>query len=308
MRVAAIDVGTNTARLLVASAADDGSLIEHDRRLSFVRLGQDVDATRQFHPDALARARVCFEDFAAVIDRLGCERRRLVATSATRDVTNRAELASIVHELLGTELDVISGDAESRLSFTGALSGAMNPSVPVLVIDSGGGSTELIRGLPDGTIEAGISIDLGSRRIKERYLHSDPATPSEIATARSVIEDALDHCGVRLDDIATFIGVAGTVTSIAALAQGLPAYDRAKVHGYPANRARVHEVTEQLLSSSAAQVAALGPVAPERAEVLAAGALIVDAIAARVATDEMVASEADILDGIALVLLADAPN
>jgi len=178
------------------------------------------------------------------------------------------------------------------------------PTAPVLVVDSGGGSTELIRGSADGTIEASTSIDLGSRRIRERFLHDEVPTPEQLAEAQSAIEGALDTSGVELDDVATLIGVAGTVTSIAALALGLEAYDRQAVHGSATSREDVHAITRQLTTSTRDEIAALGPVAPERAEVLGAGALIVDAITRRVATDVLVASEADILDGVALELLA----
>ena len=304
MRVAAVDCGTNTFRLLVASRAADGALVEHDRRLSYVRLGQGVDSSREFHPDALARADAALAEFAEVIKALDVERVRVVATSATRDAHNRATFFASVRNHLGVEAEVISGDEEAQLSFTGAMSGGCAGGDPVLVVDSGGGSTELIRGRLDGTIDAAVSIDLGSRRVRERYFADDPPTPAQIEAARTVIQAAL--ADRNLADIATFIGVAGTMTTMSALAQRLEVYDRDKVHGSTISRERVAEVTNQLLAMTSDEIVAMGPVPPERAQVLSAGALIVNEIAQQVGTDVFTVSEADLLDGVVLALLG--PN
>lgn len=308
MKVAAIDCGTNTLRLFVAGLDADGGLREYDRRLTFVGLGEGVDATGAFAADALGRAFVACEQYAEVIADLDCRRARFVATSATRDASNREDLFSGVRARLGIEPEVISGLEESQLSFRGALSGIRCPRDPVLVMDSGGGSTELVRGSADGGgahIERGVSLDIGSRRLRERILHGDPPTAGQIAEARALVGEQLDGCGIGLSDIATFIGVAGTVTSMAALALNLHRYDRSRVHGAAISRETIQQVAERLLAATVADVTSWGPIQPQRAEVLCSGALIVAEVAARVGADELVASESDILDGIALGMLKD---
>lgn len=308
MRVAAIDCGTNTLRLFVAGLNADGSLREYDRRLTFVGLGEGVDAAGAFAPDALGRAFLACEQYAEVIADLDCRRARFVATSATRDASNREDLFSGVRARLGIEPEVISGLEESQLSFRGALSGIRCPESPVLVMDSGGGSTELVRGRVDASgthFERGVSLDIGSRRLRERILHGDPPTEDQIAEAKALVGEQLDGCGIELSDIRTFIGVAGTVTSMVALALNLRRYDRSRVHGAAISRERVQQVAQRLLSATVAEVTSWGPVQPQRAEVLCSGALIVAEVASRVGAQEMVASEADILDGIALGMLKD---
>ncbi|SER71987.1 exopolyphosphatase / guanosine-5'-triphosphate,3'-diphosphate pyrophosphatase [Propionibacterium cyclohexanicum] len=308
MKVAAIDCGTNTMRLFVAGQEADGSLREYDRRLTFVGLGEGVDATGAFASDALSRAFVACEQYAEVIADLDCRRARFVATSATRDASNREELFSGVRARLGIEPEVISGLEESQLSFRGALSGIRCPRSPVLVMDSGGGSTELVRGTVDAAgarIETGVSLNIGSRRLRERILHDDPPSAEQIARARALVDEQLDGCGVGLGDIGTFIGVAGTVTSMTAVALGLRRYDRSRVHGAAIARDVVRRTAERLLGATVAEVTSWGPVQPQRAEVLCAGALIVAEVTRRVGAAELVASEADILDGIALGMLND---
>lgn len=301
--VAAIDCGTNTIRLLVASRASDGRLVEHDRRLSFVGLGQGVDATGRFDPVAVQRTLNACDQFAAVIADDDVDAIRFVATSAARDAANRELLIDGVRSRLGVEPEVISGDEESRLSFRGALSGVRHCGDPVLVMDAGGGSTELVRGRCTGDIELGQSIDIGSRRVRERYLRHDPPSADEIADARAEVNRMLDGVSVDLDGVRTFIGVAGTVTTMAALAQGLMHYDRSRVHGYAMSRRQVAGLTERLLGSTVAEVAAMGAVQAQRAEVLCGGALVVNEVMSRLDVPQLIASEADILDGIALSLL-----
>lgn len=314
MRVAAIDCGTNTLRLFVAALDADGSLRELDRRLTFVGLGEGVDATGRFTPDALQRAFRACEQYAEIIADLDCTRARFVATSATRDAANREELFAGVRERMAIEPEVISGVEESRLSFVGAVSGIRCPRNPVLVMDSGGGSTELVRGTAGccaggaTAVAKGVSLDIGSRRLRERMLHGDPPTVSEIADAREFVRHELDDAGLDLTDIGSFIGVAGTVTSMTALALGLHRYDRGRVHGAAMSAESVHAVTDRLLTSTVAEITCWGPVQPQRAEVLCAGALIVDEVIQRVGAAELIASEADILDGVALGLLADGPG
>lgn len=314
MRVAAIDCGTNTLRLFIATLDADGSLRELDRRLTFVGLGQGVDATGRFAPDALHRAFRACEQYSEVIADLDCSRARFVATSATRDAANREELFDGVRERLGIEPEVISGVEESELSFTGAVSGIRCPHNPVLVMDSGGGSTELVRGTAacgqDGitAVERGISLDIGSRRLRERILHGDPPSAGEVEEARGLVRRELAGAGLDLADVGSFIGVAGTVTSMTALALRLRRYDRARVHGATMSADTVHEVTGRLLASTVAEITSWGPVQPQRAEVLCAGALIVDEVIGAVGATELIASEADILDGVALGLLSGGPG
>ena len=304
MRVAAIDCGTNSVRLLVAEAGDEGRLVDLDRRLILTRLGQGVDATGRFHPDALARTLDAFAEYADVIAQLGVGRVRLVATSAARDASNRDEFFAGAPERLGVEAEIISGDEEARLSFTGALTALPDVAAPVLVIDIGGGSTELIVGSGGATphIDHGLSLDIGSVRVRERFLAGDPPTTEQVNAASAYIDSLLDGSGVDFDSIATWIGVGGTATSLSALNQRLPAYDRTKVHGSSMSRVELHTLTHDLLTSTVEQVKALPSMHPKRADVICAGALIAARIGARMPVD-LTISESDILDGIALGLL-----
>ena len=304
MRVAAIDCGTNSVRLLVAERGDDG-LVDLDRRLILTRLGQGVDATGQFHPDALARTLAAFAEYAEVIDDLGVERVRLVATSAARDASNRDEFFAGARERLGVAAEVISGDEEARLSFTGALTALPDVAAPALVMDIGGGSTELIVGSTGAppAIEHGISLDIGSVRVRERFLADDPPSEAQVDRARQHIDDLLDGAGIDFAAVQTWIGVGGTATSLSALNQRLPEYDRTKVHGSTMTRIELHALTQQLLTSTVAQVKALPSMHPKRADVICAGALIADGVGARAGVD-LTISESDILDGLALGLLA----
>jgi exopolyphosphatase/guanosine-5'-triphosphate,3'-diphosphate pyrophosphatase len=269
-----------------------------------VGLGQGVDETGRFAPEAVERTLQACREYAAIIQEHHCDKVRFIATSATRDAANRDELLDGVRAILGVDPEVISGDEESRLSFAGALSGAADPLAPVLVMDSGGGSTELVLGGADGTVSSAASIDVGSRRVKERCLRNDPPTAREIAEARDMVSAALDASPVPVATANTFIGVAGTVTSLAALALGLTEYDRARVHGSAIPIATLDELTDRLLASTSAQIAALGPVTADRAAVLPAGALVVRAVAHRTRCELLIASEADILDGVALAMLS----
>lgn len=304
MRVAAIDCGTNSVRLLVAENGDDG-LVDLDRRLILTRLGQGVDATGQFHPDALARTLAAFAEYAEVIDDLGVEKVRLVATSAARDASNRDEFFAGARERLGVDAEVISGDEEARLSFTGALTALPDVAAPALVMDIGGGSTELIVGSTGAppSIAHGISLNIGSVRVRERFLADDPPSEAQIDRAGQHIDGLLDGAGIDIAAVQTWIGVGGTATSLSALNQRLPAYDRAKVHGSTMTRVELHALTQRLLTSTVAQVKALPSMHPKRADVICAGALIADRVAARAGVD-LTISESDILDGLALGLLA----
>lgn len=305
MKVAAIDCGTNSVRLLVAEAAPEGGLIDLDRRLILTRLGQGVDATGQFHPDALARTLDAFAEYARVIAELGVDQVRLVATSAARDASNRDDFFAGAKQRLGVDAEIISGEEEATLSFTGALAALPDVAAPVLVMDIGGGSTELITGAggSNPTIDNGLSLDIGSVRIRERFLAGDPPTAQQIAQARGYVDELLDGCGTDFAAVATWIGVGGTATTLSALNQRLPDYDRAKVHGSSIGRFDLHALTEGLLASTVEQVKGLPSMPAKRADVICAGALIADRVGARVGVD-LTVSESDILDGLALRLLA----
>ncbi|MDR0959823.1 MAG: Ppx/GppA family phosphatase [Propionibacteriaceae bacterium] len=312
MRVAVIDCGTNTIRLLVADGREDGSISDVIRTLRFVRLGQGVDATGRFHSDALKRTFAAVEEYAALIAETKPERIRFLATSAARDVSNRDEFIAGVRERLGIDPEVISGDEEARLSFRGALAGGPVGEGPVLVCDIGGGSTELIKGDVSGVVTADISLNMGSVRLRERFLHTDPPTAGEIAEARAFVADLLDGSGLLLTaeatggDIGTWIGVAGTSTSISAMVRGLTSYDPTIVHNSTVDVETIEELSQQLLSMTVAQTLARYPVLkPQRAEVICAGVLIAAEIAARVGKP-MLVRETDILDGAAVGLLAES--
>ena len=312
-RVAVVDCGTNTVRLLIADR-DGTELREVARDLRFTRLGQGVDATGSFHPEALARTFAAVEDYASVIASSRVDKVRFVATSAARDVANREEFFAGVRDRLGIDPDVIDGDEEAQLSFLGALSGGPTPpaspietiqpaSPTVLVMDIGGGSTELIRGTVPGRVEAKASLNMGSVRLRERFLVHDPPRPDEVAAARQFVGDMVDGGGVGLGGVGTWIGVAGTVTSLSAMNQALTTYDREKVHNSTISQADLTAIAQRLITLSVADTMATYPsLQPMRAEVIAAGALIAAEIAARVNRDLLV-RETDILDGAALKLM-----
>lgn len=303
-RVAAIDCGTNSIRLLIADRDPDGRLVEVERRTTMVRLGQGVDATGSFHPDALARTFTACDDFAALIEAAGgVDRIRFVATSAARDAANSSVFFRGVEERFGVLPDIVAGAEEARLSFTGAAAGLPDAPAPVLVIDIGGGSTELIRG-SEGRIEASQSLDMGAVRLRERLLHDDPPTPEQISSARTFVGGLLDNCEVPLDGINTFIGVAGTVTTMAAAELGLPDYDRDKVHRSVLEENQVQRVAADWLTRTVESLREIPSMHPQRAEIICAGALILSEIMLRVRRP-LVVSESDILDGIAMGMVED---
>jgi exopolyphosphatase / guanosine-5'-triphosphate,3'-diphosphate pyrophosphatase len=310
--VAAIDCGTNSIRLLVADVTTgaDGTPAFRDvhREMRIVRLGQGVDASGVLAPEALERTRVALADYTAVLRRKGVEKVRMVATSATRDAANREDFFGMVRDTLGVDAEVISGDEEARLSFVGAV-GDLDPADgPFVVVDVGGGSTELVVGelTADGaTVTAARSVDVGSVRITERCLHGDPPTAEEVAEARTVVAGILDEAfeAVPVDAVRTWVGVAGTITTLSAVAQGLPEYDPAAVHLSRLAGEDLHRTAEELLGLSREDRAKHGAIHPGRIDVIGGGALIVDVLAAelreRAGITELVVSEHDILDGIA---------
>ncbi|MER6157177.1 Ppx/GppA phosphatase family protein [Streptomyces sp. NPDC001868] len=307
-RVAAVDCGTNSIRLLVADADPaTGELVELDRRMIIVRLGQGVDRTGRLAPEALERTFAACREYAAVIKELGAERVRFVATSASRDAENRDDFVRGVFDILGVEPEVISGDQEAEFSFTGAteeLKERADLARPYLVVDIGGGSTEFVVG--DDHVRGARSVDIGCVRLTERHLVRDgvvvdPPLPEQIAAIRADIEAALDLAeeNVPLREAHTLVGLAGSVTTLSAIAQDLPAYDSAAIHHSRITYDRVREITEWLLRSTHAEREAVPSMHPGRVDVIAAGALVLLSIMERIGAAEVVVSEHDILDGIA---------
>lgn len=306
-RVAAVDCGTNSLRLLIADVdRAAGTLQDVDRRMEIVRLGQGVDATGLMDPAAMARALAVTADYAARCRALGVERVRFVATSATRDARNRDDFSAGVRGALGVEPEVIAGAEEARLSFVGATLGSIvGAAAPVLVVDIGGGSTEFVLGDPSDGIEAAISVDIGCVRLTERHLHSDPPSPTELAAATADVEEALDRVAgaVDLTRPRSLIGLAGSVTTVTAHALLLPGYDSARIHGAGLPVGEVAVACTELILAGRAERAAMPFMHPGRVDVIGAGALVWSLVVGRVARacglTEVLTSEHDILDGIA---------
>ncbi|WP_411072315.1 exopolyphosphatase [Streptomyces sp. cmx-4-25] len=299
-RVAGIDCGTNSIRLLVADVhPETGELIELDRRMTIVRLGQGVDRTGRLAPEALERTFAACREYAAVIGELGAERIRFVATSASRDAENRDDFVNGVVEILGVEPEVITGDQEAAFSFAGA-TGELPGTETYLVVDIGGGSTEFVTGTDH--VEAARSVDIGCVRLTERHVRHDPPTAEEAEAIRADVRAALDLAAgtVPIGTADTLVGLAGSVTTVAAIALGLPEYDSEKVHHSRISAGQVAEVTDRLLASTHDERAAIPVIHPGRVDVIVAGALVLREIVERVGAREVVVSEHDILDGIAL--------
>lgn len=307
-RVGAIDCGTNSIRLLIADVVD-GRLRDVHREMRIVRLGQGVDATGEFAPEALARTEAALADYVALMAEHSVTAVRMVATSAARDAGNRDEFFAMTARLLGKVVpgsvaEVISGTEEAELSFRGAV-GELDPAAgPFVVVDLGGGSTELVRG--DTTVQASFSADIGCVRLTERCLHSDPPTADEVEQARMVARDGLAEAlrVVPVDRAHTWVGVAGTMTTLSALAQGMTEYDPDAIHLSRIGFDDLLAVCEQLIGMTKAERLALGPMHAGRADVIGGGAIIVEELAAvfrrEAGIGELVVSEHDILDGIAL--------
>lgn len=297
--VAAIDCGTNTIKLLV------GSLPEVDvREMRIVRLGQDLDRTGRIAEEALERAFAAIDEYAALIRDHGVpsERIRFVATSATRDAANAGDFVAGVRERLGVEPEVVTGAEEAALAFDGAVRDLRTPpAAPVLVVDIGGGSTELILGNPGPEADSmhAHSMDVGSVRLHERHLAGDPPTPEQVAACVADVEAHLDASPVDLAAAATVVGVAGTITTVGAAVLDLPAYDRDALDQAALAVDDVHAAVDRLVAMSQEQRRALGFMHPGRADVIDAGALILSAVLRRTRVSHLVVSESDILDGIA---------
>jgi exopolyphosphatase/guanosine-5'-triphosphate,3'-diphosphate pyrophosphatase len=307
-RVAAVDCGTNSIRLLIADKVD-GRLRDVHREMRIVRLGQGVDATGQFAPDAVARTQAALTDYAELMRSFEVAKVRMVATSAARDAANRDEFFAMTADVLGTVVpgavaEVITGTEEASLSFHGAVGELDSASAPFVVVDLGGGSTEVVLGSND--VDASFSADIGCVRLTERCLHSDPPTATEIAAAREVVREGLGEAlrVVPVDRARTWVGVAGTMTTLSALAQKLTTYDADAIHLSRVSFGDLLAVCDELIAMTRQQRAALGPMHEGRVDVIGGGALIVeelaDALGSRAGIDELVVSEHDILDGIAL--------
>jgi exopolyphosphatase/guanosine-5'-triphosphate,3'-diphosphate pyrophosphatase len=305
-RVAALDCGTNSLRLLI-SETDGGRLADVVREMEIVRLGEGVDETGRFAAAALDRTFRVVERCADAIRAHGAERVRMVATSATRDAANRDEFLDGVRSRLGVVPEVVSGDEEAALSFTGAtfeLRGTGRFAAPYAVCDIGGGSTEFVVG-DDTGVRAARSVDVGCVRMTERHLRDDPPSAAQVAAATADIDAAIALAAstVPLGDARTLVGLAGSVTTVAALVLGLPAYDPERIHHARLSAAEVAETAASLLAMGRAERAALGPMHPGRVDVIGAGALVLDRVMRAGGFAEVVVSEHDILDGVAMSLV-----
>jgi exopolyphosphatase/guanosine-5'-triphosphate,3'-diphosphate pyrophosphatase len=295
--VAAIDCGTNTIRLLIGDLPE---VAVREERL--VRLGEGVDRTGQLDDAAVVRVFAAIDEYAALVEQHDVDRIRFCATSATRDAANAEVFAEGVQARLGVRPEVLSGEEEAALTFDGAVRNlAIAPELPVLVIDVGGGSTELVMGTDQP--ESMMSMDIGSVRLHERLLHDDPPTADQVAACKAAIDRAidraLDDCPVSPADAATVVGVAGTVTTVAAGVLDLPAYERAAIDQQVVRVEAVHEFTQRLVAMTVAERLALPYMHPGRADVIDAGALILSRVLRRTRLETLVISESDILDGIA---------
>lgn len=309
-RLAGIDCGTNSIRLLIAEPVG-GRLRDIHREMRIVRLGEGVDATGRFAPEAIERTRAALDDYAELLVAHGVSRVRMVATSATRDAANRDVFFDMTAQVLGRAVpgavaEVITGQDEAELSFRGAVGELDSADGPFVVVDLGGGSTEVVLGDPDHGVSASSSANIGCVRLTERCLHSDPPTADEVAAARAVARELLDEAvqAVPVQHARTWVGVAGTMTTLSALAHGLTEYDSAAIHLSRVGFADLTEVCDRLIGMSRAERAALGPMHPGRVDVIGGGALVVQELARvlgqRAGIAELVVSEHDILDGIVL--------
>ncbi|MBM3670854.1 MAG: Ppx/GppA family phosphatase [Actinobacteria bacterium] len=300
-RLAAIDIGTNSTRLLVADvdgSGADASVRTIERRMTITRLGQGVDATRALAPEAIDRTIAALREYRGVIDDLGAERVRATATSAARDATNREDFFTPANDALGVAPELLSGEEEARLSFLGATAGLDAPA-PFLVVDIGGGSTEFVVGTDAPT--ALCSVDIGCVRISEQFLHSDPPAPEELSAAVSVVRDHVADVARAIPDVRhakTLVGLAGTVATVAAIEMGLPEYDGGVLHHFRLTRDAAEDVFRTLAVESAAQRRHNPGLEEGRVDVIVGGVLVLVTILRVLEHDEVLVSEADILDGL----------
>lgn len=297
-RCAAIDVGTNTVRFLVADRLDSGPLAHVDRGLEITRLGQGVDADRRLTSEAVERTLTAIRNHAERARAAGAERLRIAGTSALRDAANAADFLTAVREATGTDLEVLSGADEGRLAFLGATQDA--GSGPFCVCDIGGGSTELVRG-SEGA-EASCSLEVGSVRLRERCLPSDPPTDAEIDAARDAVRRELDVAlpKLGLEGAEQLVGVAGTVTTLAALVVGVEVYEPERIHGTRLDTEAVRSWSERLLGMRTEEIKALPAMQPGRADVIGAGSLVLVEVMDAMDAPDVIVSERDVLDGLIL--------
>ena len=298
MRVAAIDCGTNSLRLLIADI-DGQNVREIHRDMRVVRLGQGVDKNKAFAPEAIERTLLATADYADVLRAKGVERVRFCATSATRDATNRDLFINGVEDILGISPDVIPGSEEAALSFMGATKELGQELAPFLVVDIGGGSTEFVLGSTE--VAAARSVNIGCVRMSERHLTSQPPTAAQIAGAVADIDAAIADAGSHVDfkSAESLIAVAGTATTVAAAALELTEYDRYAIHLSRISAQKVHEVAEMFAAMNREEIAALGYMHPGRVDVITSGSLVLSRVMELTGAKEFIASESDILDGIA---------
>ena len=298
MRVAAIDCGTNSIRLLIADI-HDGQFKEVHRQMEVVRLGQGVDKNKAFDPEAIERTLKVTGEYARVIAAKGVEKVRFCATSATRDASNRQIFIDGVKAILGIEPEVIPGEEEAALSFMGATKELSVLDGPFLVVDIGGGSTEFVLGTD--RVESARSVNIGCVRMAERHLNQQPPTLDSVTSATQDIDAAIAEAAkdVAITTAKSLVCVAGTATTVAAAALGLSEYDRYAIHLSRIPAQKVHDVTAMFQAMSREEIAALGYMHPGRVDVITSGSLVLSRVLHATGASEFIASESDILDGIA---------
>ncbi|MDI6816504.1 MAG: Ppx/GppA phosphatase family protein [Actinomycetota bacterium] len=304
MKAAVIDIGTNTVRLLVAEQSTDGKWLDVVREVEIARLGEGVERSREINPQAMARTVAILEGYRDLIVEHGARKVRVVSTSAMRDAGNAADFIAMVERRLGLRIEVISGAEEGRFTFGGAASATLVPPGSLtLVVDVGGGSTEYIWGV-DGSVLEAVSIDIGAVRLSELFFNSDPPAATELAAARAMIGERTEEVFERIvaAEPTALVAVAGTATQLAAVLYSVEPYDPAKIHGSRITRGELHDLVAKLASLDLDARKALTGMRPKRADVIIAGALILDETLERLGFEEMVISEHDILDGLVRAL------
>ena len=302
--IGSIDIGTNSTRVLVAHPVDS-KLDIVDRRMTITRLGQGVGASGRLADEAVERTLDCLREYHGILDRHGVERLRVAATSAARDAANRDAFFDAVEDTVGVRPELLSGDEEGRLSFLGATGDLDHGLGPFLIVDIGGGSTEFIVGTD--AVEGVISVDVGCVRLTEKFLAHDPPQPEELSACISLTDAYLDDVVREMPAVSearTLVGLAGTITTVAAVEIGLPTYDRDRIHHFRLTRDAAEDVFRTLATESRAERIHNPGLEEARADVIVGGCCVLVALFRRFGFDEMIVSEADILDGLALSLLA----
>lgn len=308
MRVATIDIGTNSVLLLVAELRGH-DLLPLVERSTITRLGQDVDRTRRLHPDAIQRTVDCLAQYAAIMREHGVDTAGCVATSASRDASGAESFVRQAREILGVAPAVISGEREAHLTFLGALAG-LSLDGPVAVQDVGGGSTEIVLGAvgPQGpSVHQAVSLDVGSVRMTERFLASDPPLPTELAQLREHVRTQLARAP-RVPPSTAWVGIAGTITTLVAVDLGLRIYDAARVHGAGLSTARIGELADELARLPLAARRSVEGLEPKRADVIVAGASIVHEVLCAAQAPGLVVSDRGVRWGLAMELAGVAPS